>query len=38
MNKADLEFLNICEHNGLTLKFLNFKLANNNYSKESIYI
>ena len=29
-NQGDLEFLKLCQENGLTSKFLNFKLANRN--------
>ena len=29
-NRGDLEFLKLCQENGLTPKFLNFKIANRN--------
>ena len=30
-NEADLEFLQMCHQDGLTPKFLNFKLANSSF-------
>ena len=36
-NQGDLEFLKICQENGLTPKFLNFKLANMNLRYSNSY-
>ena len=36
-NQGDLEFLKLCQENGLTPKFLNFKLANKNLRYSNSY-
>ena len=36
-NQGDLEFLKLCQENGLTPKFLNFKLANSNLRYSNSY-
>ena len=36
-NQGDLEFLKLCQENGLTPKFLNFKLANRNLRYSNSY-
>ena len=36
-NEADLEFLQMCHHEGLTPKFLNFKLANSGLKHSRTY-
>ena len=36
-NQGDLEFLKLCQKNGLTPKFLNFKLANRNLRYSNSY-
>ena len=36
-NQGDLEFLKLCQENGLTPKFLNFRLAKNNLRYSNSY-
>ena len=36
-NQSDLEFLKLCQENGLTPKFLNFKFANSNLHYSNSY-
>ena len=36
-NQGDLELLKLCQENGLTPKFLNFKLANRNLRYSNSY-